>query len=48
LKVKKDKPSTLVSFCWENLKKVSDLEFESEKENFTPKNDLSILFVHER
>lgn len=48
LKIKKDKPSTLVTFCWDGLKKVSDLEFESFKENFSPTTNLNILFVHER
>lgn len=48
LKLKKDKSSTLVTLCWDGLKKVSDLDFESSKENFSPKTDLNVLFVHER
>jgi Domain of unknown function (DUF4424) len=45
LRVIKDQPSTLVSFCWDGLKKVSETEFVSEKTNFRPSSDLEILFV---
>lgn len=48
LRIKKDKPSTLVSLCWDGLKKVSDLEFHGERKTFLPKSDLNVLFIHER
>jgi hypothetical protein len=48
LKIRKNRPSTLVSLCWDGLKKVSDTEFVSEKENFRPTSDLYILFVNEK
>jgi hypothetical protein len=48
LKIRKNKPSTLVSLCWDGLKKISDTEFVSEKKNFRPTSDLNILFVSEK
>jgi hypothetical protein len=45
LVVDKGKPDSLVSFCAEGVKKISDTQFEVKKTNFEPKEDLSILIV---
>lgn len=45
LTVDKGKPSTLVSFCGEGVRKVSPTRFEMRKTNWRPEKDLSILFL---
>ncbi len=43
--VDKGKPDRLVSFCFDNVKKISPTAFEASLENFTPTQDLKILLV---
>ncbi len=45
LVVDKIKPSYLVSFCGEGVKKIAATEFEMKKQDFTPSSDLDILFL---
>lgn len=45
LVVDKGRPDRLVSFCFENVKKISPTAFEANLENFTPSQDLKILLV---
>ncbi len=45
LVVDKGRPDRLVSFCFDNVKKISPTAFEADLENFTPTQDLKILLV---
>jgi hypothetical protein len=45
LTVDKGRPDRLVSFCFDNVKKVSPTNFEAVIQDFTPKQDLKILLV---
>lgn len=45
LVVDKGKPDRLVSFCFDNVKKISPTAFEASLENFTPTQDLKILLI---
>ncbi len=45
LVVDKGKPDSLVSFCAEGVRKISDTQFEVRHRNFTPKRDLDVLIV---
>jgi hypothetical protein len=45
LTVDKGKPSSMVSFCGQNVKKTGDTKFEMTKTNFTPEGDLAILIL---
>ncbi|WPP03501.1 DUF4424 domain-containing protein [Methylocella tundrae] len=45
LVVDKGKPDRLVSFCFDNVKKISPTAFEARLENFTPTQDLKILLI---
>ncbi|WP_374309024.1 DUF4424 family protein [Methylocella sp.] len=45
LHVDKGRPDRLVSFCFDNVRKVSPTAFEAQAENFTPTRDLKILLV---
>jgi hypothetical protein len=45
LVVDKGQPDSLVSFCAEGVKKISETQFEAHYTDFTPKNDLDILIV---
>lgn len=44
--LKKRDPNTLLSLCWNGLKKTGPTTFLSEVANFNPTKDLDILFVH--
>ncbi len=48
LNIVKSSPTTLVSLCWDDLKKVSSTKFQSIKNNFQPSSDLAVLFVFDR
>ncbi|PNG26106.1 DUF4424 domain-containing protein [Methylocella silvestris] len=43
--VDKGKSDRLVSFCFDNVKKISPTAFEAKLENFTPAQDLKILLI---
>lgn len=45
LVVDKGKPDSLVSFCAEDVKKISPTQFEAHYTDFTPRKDLDILIV---
>lgn len=45
LVVDKGKPSTLVSFCGEGVRKIGPTTFEMRKRNWRPDRDLKILFL---
>jgi len=45
LVVDKGQPDRLVSFCFDNVKKVSPTSFEASMQDFTPTQDLKILLV---
>jgi hypothetical protein len=45
LVVDKGRPDRLVSFCAENVKKISPTAFEVRSQNFTPDRDLKILII---
>lgn len=45
LVVDKGKPDSLVSFCAENVKKISPTQFEVRRANFTPTTDLDVLII---
>lgn len=45
LVVDKGKANSLVSFCAENVKKISPTQFESVRKDFTPDRELDILIV---
>jgi Domain of unknown function (DUF4424) len=45
LVVDKGKADSLVSFCGEDVKKISATQFEMRKTNFEPKDDLNVLIV---
>lgn len=46
LTLKKSQPTDLISLCFDGeLKKTDPLTFEFQKKQFTPKQDLSILFI---
>ncbi len=45
LVVDKGRPDRLVSFCFDNVKKISPTAFEADLENFTPTQDLKILLI---
>jgi Domain of unknown function (DUF4424) len=48
LVVDKGQPDRLVSFCSENVKKISPTAFEVRAKDFTPSRDLSILLIGRR
>jgi hypothetical protein len=43
--IDKGSPKNLVSFCGEDVKKISPTEFEMTKDNFYPERDLAILIL---
>lgn len=43
----KGKPETLISLCIEGIRKISPTQFEAAKKNFTPKQDLRIVFFEQ-
>ena len=45
LVVDKGRVDRLVSFCFDNVKKISPTAFEASLENFTPSHDLKILLI---
>jgi len=45
LVIDKGAPSSLVSFCGEGVKKISQTEFETVKTDFVPKSDLHVLIL---
>ncbi len=45
LVVDKGEPSSLVSFCGENVKKISDTQFELRRTDYTPDGNLSVLIL---
>lgn len=45
LTIKKSDANEKISFCGTNVKKVDDLTFVMEKNNFTPRQDLYILYL---
>jgi hypothetical protein len=45
LVVDKGHPSNLVSFCGENVRKISPTRFEMRKRDFTPTQDLEVLII---
>jgi hypothetical protein len=45
LVVDKGKPDSLVSFCAEDVKKISSTQFEARYANFTPQQNLDILII---
>ncbi|EJW12492.1 hypothetical protein A33M_2064 [Rhodovulum sp. PH10] len=45
LVVDKGAPADLVSFCGENVKKISPTRFEMRKTNFTPTGDIGVLIL---
>ncbi|WP_182417440.1 DUF4424 family protein [Bartonella sp. HY038] len=46
LVVDKGKPDNLISFCGDDVKKISSTQFEIKAQNYRPKNDLSILILN--
>lgn len=47
LTVDKGEPDNLVSFCGEEVMKISPTQFEVKKMNFVPEGDLAVLILHE-
>jgi hypothetical protein len=45
LVIDKGRPDRLVSFCFDNVKKISPTSFEALVQDFTPKQDLKILLI---
>jgi len=45
LVIDKGKPERLVSFCFDNVKKISPTSFEVRMKDFTPDRDLKILLI---
>jgi hypothetical protein len=45
LTVDKGKARNLVSFCGKGVKKISPTQFRMKAKNFTPRDDLNVLFV---
>ena len=45
LVVDKGDPDSLVSFCGEDVRKISQTEFEMKQTDFTPDEDLAILIL---
>ncbi|GAA0471542.1 DUF4424 domain-containing protein [Parasphingorhabdus litoris] len=45
LVVEKPSPSDLISFCMDDVRKISPIQYEVVKRNFEPKQDLKLLFV---
>jgi hypothetical protein len=45
LVVDKGKPDNLVSFCGEDVRKISPTQFEMRKTDYTPTGDFSVLFL---
>jgi hypothetical protein len=45
LVIDKGRADRLVSFCFDNVKKISSTSFAASLENFTPKQDLKILLI---
>ena len=45
LVVDKGRPERLVSFCLDNVKKISPTTFEVRMKDFTPERDLKILLI---
>ena len=45
LVIDKGKPERLVSFCFDNVKKISPTAFEVRMKDFTPERDLKILLL---
>ena len=45
LTVDKGNPTSLVSFCGQNVKKTGDTKFEMSKTNFSPDGDLAVLIL---
>ena len=45
LVVDKGEPDSLVSFCGQDVKKISDTQFEMRKIEFTPDGNLAILIL---
>ena len=43
--IDKGKPDRLVSFCLDNVKKISPTSFEVRMKDFTPDRDLKILLI---
>jgi hypothetical protein len=43
--IDKGKPNSLVSFCGQDVRKVSATQFEMRRTNFTPRSDLDILII---
>jgi len=48
LVVDKGKPDRLVSFCADNVKKISPTQFEMRATDFTPQRDLKVLIIDRR
>ena len=48
LLVDKGKPTNLVSFCGNGVRKISPTQFEMRQRNFVPKSDLHILIIEPR
>lgn len=48
LVVDKGNPNNFVSFCGENVKKISPTQFEMTKENFVPESDIYLLIFQKR
>lgn len=46
LVIDKKNPDSIVSFCGNNVKKISPTQFEVKIKNFEPKNDLDVLIVN--
>ncbi len=46
LVIDKKRPDSIVSLCWDGLKKIAPTRFESVKHDFRPQRNLEILFLH--
>ena len=46
LTIKKDTPEQKVSLCADNLKKIDNMTFQLEQNNFLPTEDLRVLFIN--
>jgi hypothetical protein len=45
LTIKKETPEQKVSLCVDNIKKIDDMTFQLENNNFLPDSDLNVLFI---
>ncbi len=46
LTIKKETPAQKVSLCADNIKKIDDITFQLEQNNFLPSRDLRVLFIN--